>query len=176
MPENAFLASSDEKIVIRVEGFLELPGVKMKAQSTPVIIILPVLLCASCTHLEQPSIVVSEAVIDSLQTDSQPEKPWRLDNAWQEGGLGGAVLRASSIEHVVRQNNQPWKEVIAANENLSVPYTEKTEDDPLTIERAWRKYCHHQFDMTPEEHEIIEHSTIPRALLKKGCNPRSLRK
>ena len=148
----------------------------MKAQTTPVMIILPVLMCASCTHLEQPSVTVSEAVIDSLHTDSQPEQPWRLDNAWQAGGLGGAVLRASSIEHVVRQNDEPWQEVIATNENLSVPYIEKTEGDPLAIERAWRKYCHHQLDMTPEEHEIIEHSNIPRAMLKLGCNPRSLRK
>lgn len=148
----------------------------MKAQTIPVIFMLPVLLCASCAGLEQPSFAVGEAVIESLQTDSHVEQPWRLDSAWQKGGLGGAVIRASSIEHVIRVNDQPWKEVIALNQNLSVSDSKKSEDDPLIIERAWRKYCHHQLDMTTEDHEIIEHSSIPQAMLRLGCNPHSLRK
>jgi hypothetical protein len=176
MPKNAFLASHDKKIAIRVNGFLKYRGIEMKAQTIPVIFILPTLLCASCADFEHPSLSISEAVIESLQTDSQPEHAWRLDSAWQAKSLGGAVLRSSSIEHVVRQHDQRWNDVSELSQNSNMSNNENTESDPQSVERAWRKYCHHQLDMTAEDHEIINQFTIPSAMLKVGCNPLSLNK
>ena len=66
------------------------------------VILISVVLSTGCTTIT-PSAKVSETVIESILPTKRPETPWRLDNAWQGGGLGGSALRGSSIEHVVRQ-------------------------------------------------------------------------
>jgi hypothetical protein len=158
----------------------------MKTQTASVLCLLPVLLCTACANLEPPTTTVSQSVIESLLPPSHPEQPWRLDSAWQQGGLGGAALRVASVEHVVRQADQKLMPAInsdasaetdahANNAPDSIQIT-KIDADPLRVERAWRKYCHHQLDMIPEERALIAHTAIPHAVLKHGCNPRSLKK
>ena len=155
----------------------------MKTQTAPVLCLLPVLLSTACTNLEPVTATVSETVIESLLPSSQPEQLWRLDSAWQEGGLGGAALRTASVEHVVRQVEQKmWMASVStdksasANSNVDIIQISQIDDDPLLVERAWRKYCHHQLDMTPEEHTLIAHTQIPHHILSHGCQPGSLKK
>ena len=66
------------------------------------VILISAVLSTGCTPIA-PSDTVSETVIESILPSKRPETPWRLDSAWQGGGLGGSALRGSSIEHVVRQ-------------------------------------------------------------------------
>lgn len=80
----------------------------MKSHLPVGFILISILSSTGCTRLA-PSTTVSEVVIKSILPTPRPEMPWRLDSAWQGGGLAGAVLRRSSIEHVVRQvdNTRP---------------------------------------------------------------------
>jgi hypothetical protein len=136
----------------------------------------------ACTSLNHPDAAVSETVIESIVT-VQPEQPWRLDNAWQTGGLGGSVLRSAAMEHVVRQVDYPLGVYVASDDaashvlNVSTSHIpDNPDDDARVIERAWRKYCHHQLDMTPEEQALVKTMTIPHIVLSHGCNPGSLKK
>lgn len=156
----------------------------MKTQTTPLFCLLPVLLVGTaCTSMQPPTSTVSETVIESLLPSPEVDQPWRLDSAWQNGGLGGAVLRSASVEHVVRQVDQNlWSATVQVNgDNSTNNYMDsilisQIDDDPMLIERAWRKYCHHQLDMTPEEHTLIAHTQIPHHILSHGCQPGSLKK
>lgn len=150
--------------------------------SIPVYGWLPLVFCTACTTSVSPEVRDHETVIASIMTDSNP--PWRLDCAWQTGGLGGSAFRAASIEHVVRQVAQPWRAVTDANtvakpnlpENSLAGSIELTQiDDPSRLERAWRKYCHHQLDLSIEERALIDSTAMPAAL-QHACNPSSLMK
>ena len=66
------------------------------------VILISAVLSTGCTSIA-PSATVSETVIESILPTKRPETPWRLDSAWQGGGLGGSAFRGSSIEHVLRQ-------------------------------------------------------------------------
>ena len=74
----------------------------MKTKLPACFILISAVLSPGCTSTA-PSATVSESVIESIVPTKRPETPWRLDSAWQGGGLGGSALRGSSIEHVVRQ-------------------------------------------------------------------------
>jgi len=74
----------------------------MKTKLPACFILISTVLCPGCTSVA-PSATVSERVIESIVPTKRPETPWRLDSAWQGGGLGGSAFRGSSIEHVVRQ-------------------------------------------------------------------------
>lgn len=154
----------------------------MKSKSLAIHCLVSALCGTACTSLNRPDAAVSETVIESI-VPIQPEQPWRLDNAWQTGGLGGSVLRSASIEHVVRQVDQPLGVYVASDDaaghvlNVSTPHIpDSPDDDAQVIERAWRKYCHHQLDMTPEEQALVKTMTIPHNVLSHGCNPGSLKK
>jgi hypothetical protein len=158
------------------------PGATMKSKSLPSLLLINSLLSTGCAHTA-PSAEVSEAVIASLITYASVELPWRLDHAWQGGKLGGAALRSASIEHVVRQIDNPISVSSSGsdlssnkpgNDNKAV--TPSSQSDKETVERAWRKYCHHQLDMTAEDHALIERTPVPKTILKQGCNPKSLLK
>lgn len=154
----------------------------MKSKSLPCFLLINSLLSTGCAH-HAPSAEVSEAVIASLLPNASSELPWRLDNAWQGGKLGGAALRAASIEHVVRQVDNPIP-ISSSDSDLSsikqgIDNKAVTPSNPSnneTVERAWRKYCHHQLDMTAEDHALIERTPVPKSILKQGCNPKSLLK
>ena len=112
------------------------------------------------------------------------KEPWRLDSAWQAGGMGGSALRPASIEHVVRQVDQPCRAVNDADtvakpkhaDNSLADSIELTQIDvPSQLERAWRKYCHHQLDLSIEERALIGSTDMPAAL-QHACNPSSLLK
>src|SRR5690606_1203035 len=60
---------------------------------------------AACATTSVPP-DVAESVIDSLMADTKPEPPWRLGMSRQDGGIGGAALRLSALEHVVTQKAQ----------------------------------------------------------------------
>ncbi|WP_082877834.1 hypothetical protein [Methylomonas koyamae] len=154
----------------------------MKSKSLAIHCLVSAICCTACTSLNRPDAAVSETVIESI-VPIQPEQPWRLDNAWRTGGLGGSVLRFASLEHVVRQVDRPLG-VYVANGNTadrvlnvstsSIP--DSWDDDARVIERAWRKYCHHQLDMTPQEQALVKTKPIPHDVLSHGCNPGSLKK
>ena len=74
----------------------------MKTKLPACFILISAVLSPGCTSVA-PSATVSERVIESIVPTQRPETPWRLDSAWQGGGLGGSAFRGSSIEHVVRQ-------------------------------------------------------------------------
>ena len=74
----------------------------MKTKLPACFILISAVLSPGCTSTA-PSATVSERVIESIVPTKRPETPWRLDSAWQGGGLGGSAFRGSSIEHVVRQ-------------------------------------------------------------------------
>jgi len=133
-----------------------------------------------------PSATVSEAVIQSVLPDAQATKTWRLDSAWQGGGLGGSVLRGASIEHVIRQadNRLPNSastsglDVTSHHKDTPTPkpptYSNRGNDD--AVERAWRKYCHHQLDMTADDYAVMRRNPVPRTVRQLGCHPQSLLK
>jgi len=154
----------------------------MKSKSLVIHCLVSAVCGTACTSLNHPDAAVSETVIESIVT-VQPEQPWRLDNAWQTGGLGGSVLRSASIEHVVRQVDQSLGVYAASDDvadhvlNVSASHMpDSPDDDALAIERAWRKYCHHQLDMTLEEQTLVKTMPIPHNVLSHGCNPVSLKK
>jgi len=154
----------------------------MKAKSLPCFLLINSLLSTGCAHTA-PSAEVSETVIASLPPDASVELPWRLDHAWQGGKLGGAALRAASIEHVVRQVDNPIP-ISSSGSGLSSnkpgidnkAITFSSQSDKEAVERAWRKYCHHQLDMTAKDRDLIERTPVPKTILKQGCNPKSLLK
>jgi hypothetical protein len=154
----------------------------MKSKSLPSFLLINSLLSTGCAHTA-PSAEVSETVIASLLPNDPSELPWRLDHAWQGGEIGGAALRAASIEHVVRQVDNPIL-VSSSGSDLS-SFKQGSDNKAVTpsnpsnneaIERAWRKYCHHQLDMTAEDLALIERTPVPKTILKQGCNPKSLLK
>lgn len=152
----------------------------MKHNRVTAFCLLTLLTSTACQSLVQPDPSTSQTIIESLLPLSQSDQPWRLDSAWQTGTLGGAVYRASSLEHVISQVDhdltatEPHTErlVQTVSEVSSQPSIEESEH----IERAWRKYCHHQLDMTPEESALILVTQIPRQMLSHGCTPYSLKK
>jgi hypothetical protein len=158
------------------------PGATMKSKSLPCFLLFNAVFSTGCAHMA-PSAEVSETVIASLLPHASVEPPWRLDHAWQGGELGGAALRAASIEHVVRQVDNLIP-VSSSGSNLSSikpgidnkAVTLSNPNDKEAVERAWRKYCHHQLDMTAKDHDLIEHTPAPKTILKQGCNPKSLLK
>jgi hypothetical protein len=154
----------------------------MKSKSLPCFLLIDAVLVTGCAH-HAPSAEMSEAVIASLLPHASVELPWRLDQAWQGGEIGGAALRAASIEHVVRQVDNPipvsssgsdLSSIKPGNDNKAV--TSSSQSDKEAFERAWRKYCHHQLDMTAKDHALIERTPVPKTILKQGCNPKSLLK
>lgn len=162
----------------------------MSHKPTAWIILVSALTGIGCSSI-QPAESVSAAVIGSLiahdKVSTKPSQPWRLDSAWQGGELAGSAFRAASIEHVVRQIDRPLSVANTRAETgtqTSVGFklpSHQTRDysnkpQQLSISRAWRKYCHHQLDMTPAEHALIAQTSVPFEILKQGCNPGSLLK
>jgi len=154
----------------------------MKSKSLPCFLLISSLLSTGCAH-HAPSAEVNETVIASLLPSASVELPWRLDHAWQGGQLGGAALRAASLEHVVRQVDNPIPVSSSGSDLSSIKpgidnkaVTLSNPNDKEAVERAWRKYCHHQLDMTAEDHALIDRTSVPKTILKQGCNPKSLLK
>jgi hypothetical protein len=173
---------SQRLITSTVVIFSNHPGATMKSKSLPSFLLINSLLSTGCAH-HAPTAEVSEAMIASLLPDASVELPWRLDHAWQGGGLGGAALRAASIEHVVRQVDNPIPVSSSGSDLSSIKpvfdnkaVTLSNPSDNEAIERAWRKYCHHQLDMTAKDHALIDLTPVPKTILKQGCNPKSLLK
>jgi hypothetical protein len=157
-------------------------GATMKSKSLPCFLLINSMLSTGCAH-HAPSAEVSAAVIVSLLPHASVELPWRLDHAWQGGEIGGAALRAASIEHVVRQVDNLTPVSSSGSDLSSIkPGNDKKADtlsnpsDKEAVERAWRKYCHHQLDMTAKDHALIKRTPVPKTILKQGCNPKSLLK
>jgi hypothetical protein len=152
----------------------------MKRNPLTAYCLLTLLTSTACQSLVQPDPSTSQTIIESLLPLSQPDQPWRLDSAWQASALGGAVYRASSLEHVVRQVDhaltptEPHTESVV--QTVGEGSSQTNIEDPELLERAWRKYCHHQLDMTPEERALILVTQIPRHMLSHGCTPYSLKK
>jgi hypothetical protein len=173
---------SQRLIASTVVIFSNHPGAIMKSKSLPSFLLINSLLSTGCAH-HAPSDEVSETVITSLLPDASVELPWRLDHAWQGGEIGGAALRAASIEHVVRQVDNPIPVSSSGSDLSSIKHgsdnkaiTPSNPSDKEAVERAWRKYCHHQLDMTAEDHALIDRTPVPKSILKQGCNPKSLLK
>jgi hypothetical protein len=148
----------------------------MNIRNTPVSTLIPILICMGCSTLPAPSDLVSESVIESLVTPSLAELPWRLDHARQPSRLGGSVWCTSSIEHLVRREEPVWSTVIDTTSEIPVNHETPETPDPMTLERAWRKYCHHQLDLTDVEREMLQQNPPPVTSPSTHCDPRSLKK
>jgi len=150
----------------------------MSIRNTPVSTLIPILICMGCSTLPAPSDLdlVSETVVESLVTPSLAEFPWRLDHARQPSRLGGSVWCASSIEHVVRREDPVWPTITDSSLDEPVRNESAEAPDPMTLERAWRKYCHHQLDLTEAEREMLQQNPPPVTSPSTHCDPRSLKK
>lgn len=116
-----------------------------------------------CAQL-RPSSETSRLVIKSLTAETQLTSPWRLGIAWIPGDHGGAALRPAGVEHVVRKKNPiPFHVVLGQNRDLT-PGSRPTSQGDET-DRAWRKFCRHQLDMTDQERQIIRDTPIPEWLV-----------
>jgi hypothetical protein len=129
-----------------------------------------------CSTLSAPNDLLSETVIESLVTLSLAELPWRLDLAQQPNRLGGSVWCTSSIEHVVRREDPVWSTITDSSLDEFVRNESSEAPDPMTLERAWRKYCHHQLDLTDVEREMLQQNPPPVTSPSTHCDPRSLKK
>ena len=165
------------------------PNPYFSIQRLPLVFcLIPLVFGAACTSPVYDDLTINQSIIESVIVET--EHPWRLESAWQLGGLGGAVWRPSAIEHVVRQSEPNWRSVTDAFD----PVTQETpnkisngsdvnvalsrlamdaDNEPSKIERAWRKYCRHQLDMSASERALIDSAEIPEQM-RHGCDPRSL--
>lgn len=122
----------------------------------------------------RPAPEASQTVIQSLMPH-KPDQPWRLGVSWLSGGLGGAALRSSGFEHVVRKK--------IPQRPLQVASLQPVEITPLTmsgytdeeVERAWRKFCRNRLGMTKRDHRIIRDTPIPGWLIG-NCHTANLMK
>ncbi len=150
--------------------------------------LIPLMFGAACTSPVYDDLTINQSIIESMTEEA--EHPWRLDTAWQPGGLGGAVWRTSAIEHVVRQTETNWRSVtdaaypitqetpgkISNGSDVSVEPTRlamDSDNESSKIERAWRKYCRHQLDLTSAERALIDSTEIPEQM-RHRCDSRSL--
>jgi hypothetical protein len=150
--------------------------------------LIPLMFGAACSSPVYDDLTINQSIIESVTVKT--EQPWRLDSAWQLGGLGGAVWRPSAIEHVVTQSKPTCRSVTDADYPVTQETPDKTsngsdaniepsrlamvsDNDPSKIERAWRKYCRHQLDMSSLERELIDSTEIPEQM-RHRCDPRSL--
>lgn len=102
----------------------------------------------------------------SLSPD-QNAKSWHLGVAWLDSGLGGAALQWPGFKHVIRK-----KDVSITQANLKLSQSVFNREN---IERAWRKYCRHQQDMTTQDHQMINQTIMP-AWLHGQCFSKKLMK
>jgi hypothetical protein len=150
--------------------------------------LIPLMFGAACTSPVYDDLTINQSIIESVTVKT--EQPWRLDSAWQLGGLGGAVWHPSAIEHVVRQSEPKWRSVTDADYPVTQGRPDKTsngsdaniepsrlamgsDNEHSKIERAWRKYCRHQLDMSSSERALIDSTEIPEQM-RHRCDPRSL--
>jgi len=122
---------------------------------------------------------VAESVIDAVMADATRDPPWRLGMSWQDGGLGGAALRLSAIEHVVTRH-APYP--IYRPAALSETFDSSVAVFPVAegygaeeTERAWRKFCRHGLDMTARERDIVAATDMP-SWLRGQCYTASVYK
>lgn len=147
----------------------------MNTRIAPFAAILPTLISVGCSTLQTPSDQVGETLIESLIPATASEA-WRLDVTRQPSRLGGSVWCTSSIEHVVRLKDPVWSMVTDAAVEVASHDEPPLRPDPLMVERAWRKYCHHQLDLTEAEREWLEKTPLPPTDPTRHCDPRSLKK
>jgi hypothetical protein len=133
---------------------------------------------SACATTSVPS-EVAESVIDTLMADTRPDPPWRLGMSWQDGGLGGAALRLSALEHVVtRHAPHPRYRPAALSETFNrgvavFPVAEGYGAEET--ERAWRKFCRHGLDMSARERDIVTVTDMP-SWLRGQCYTASVYK
>jgi len=131
----------------------------MTSRSLAFCVLATAVLVHGCANV-RPSSETSRQVIDSLTAEDQPKSPWRLGLAWIPGDHGGAALRPAGIEHVVRQKDPiPFHVVLSQSRDLTPGIRPASQDDDT--DRAWRKFCRHQLDMTERERQIIRDTPIP---------------
>ncbi|WP_427551867.1 hypothetical protein ACQE3D_24855 (plasmid) [Methylomonas sp. MS20] len=139
-------------------------------------------LIAGCAQAPVDQLTSAQVIASMAQARPQPH--WRLSMDGFASETGGAAVRQSSMEHVVTR--QPQTETRGAADGTGLvtrplgeadladtqPSCQTDSDD---IERARRKYCRHQLDMTDCDREIIRTTPMPERL-KASCNPKSLKK
>lgn len=124
-------------------------------------LLLPTLAVATllpgCATHRIPS-EISQAVIQSL-IRPQSEPPWRLGMAWLPGGIGGAAIRSTGVEHVVHRKPLQVSDTSAETPTLSrLPPPPNSDDE---VERPWRKFCRNRLGMTERDRQIIRDTAVP---------------
>lgn len=116
----------------------------MKTPVLTQLTLLSVLVIQGCSHL-QASHDVDADIFQSLLPNPIQPSPWQLDTALQGGGLGGAAIRASALEHVVCQKapEDNLHRVAASSKNPKIVEKSTSIPDAIAVKRAWRKFCHH---------------------------------
>lgn len=148
----------------------------MNIRIAPITAIFPALISLGCSTLQTPSDQINKTIINTLMPITAFESPWRLDVTRQPSRLGGSALCTSSIEHVIRRENPVWSMATDSAVEGSGHDENPVAPDPLEVERAWRKYCHHQLDLTEAEREWVEKTPLPPTDPTRQCDPRSLKK
>lgn len=135
----------------------------MTSRSLTLGLLAAAIILPGCAQL-RPSSETSRQVIESLTAENQPPSPWRLGLAWIPGDHGGAALRPAGVEHVVRKKNPiPFHVVLDQNPDITPVARPVSQDDDT--DRAWRKFCRHQLDITERERQIVRDTPIPDWLL-----------
>jgi hypothetical protein len=116
----------------------------------------------------------SQTVIQSL-LPHKPDKSWRLSVAWLSGGLGGAAIRSSGFEHVVRKKVPETPIHVASLQSVDITPLGTSGYSDEEIERAWRKFCRNRLGMTERDHRIIRDTPIPGWLVG-NCHTANLMK
>ncbi len=119
----------------------------------------------------RPTPEASQTVIQSLL----PHKPWRLGVSWLSGGLGGAALRSSGFEHVVRKKMPEPPLRVASLRPIEITSLTSPGYSDEEIERAWRKFCRNRLGMTERDHRIIRDTPVPGWLIG-NCHTANLMK
>jgi len=156
-------------------GSLEAPIFRVQTMNAarPTALFLLLSLLSGCAF-HRPTQETSAEVIRSF-AHGPTDKPWTLGVSWLSGGIGGAAIRSAGFEHVIRRNLPVRPVHVASLSPVEITTLEDqasgyAEDD---IQRAWRKFCKHQLEMTDRDRQIVRETSIPETLVS-NCQSSSV--
>jgi hypothetical protein len=85
------------------------------------------------------------------------------------------VRSATSLDEPWLLTHQPLVMPVPSDPALLQPVS-SAQSGAGDSERAWRKYCHHQLEMSDEDHQLVHTRPMPQPLFHRGCDSTSLNK